>query len=138
MHPQQDPQIPAVLLQVCDTVSIRHVHQHLFGRSELVSGHTNGAQMIAALRLLFARHFEERGDFSLAPAVGVAVWDDSEDALVADGAVEVLVDSLFECTPALFPRTCTLVDHFQQFVSVRTPVRKATCQLFEVLDVVLI
>ena len=49
LDPQQDPQVPAVLLQVCDTVSIRHVHQHLFGRSELVSGHTNGAQMLAAL-----------------------------------------------------------------------------------------
>lgn len=114
------------------------MHQHLFGRSELLSGHTNGAQMLAALMLASLRGFEELGNFSLAPAYGVAVWGDSEDALVADGAEEVLVDSLAERTPALFPRTYTRLDHLQQFLGVRTPVRQAMCQLFEVLDVVLI
>ena len=68
----------------------------------------------------------------------MAVWDESEDALVADGAEEVLLDSLFVCTQALVPRTSTRDDHFQQFLGVRTPVRQAMCQLFEVLDVVLI
>ena len=138
IDPQQDPQVPVVLLQVRDTVSIRHVHQHLFGRSELLSGHTNRAKMLAALFLASLGYFEERGDVSFAPASGVAVLGDSEDALVADGAVEVLLDSLFECTPALVPRTCTRFDHFRQFLGVRTPVRQAMCQLFEVLDVVLI
>ena len=70
--------------------------------------------------------------------LGWRVLGDSEDALLADGAVEVLVDSLAERTPALFPRPCTRLDHLQQFLGVRTIVRQAMCQLFEVLDVVLI
>ena len=65
----------------------------------------------------------------------MAVWDESGDALVADGALEVLLGGLVECLPALVPRTSTRLDHFQQFLGVRTPVRQAMCQLFEVLDV---
>ena len=94
--------------------------------------------MLAAIRLGSARHFEEIGDLRLTPAVRVAVWDESGDALVADGAVEVLLGGLVECLPALVPRTSTRLNHFQQFLCVRTLVRQAACQLFEVLDVGLI
>ena len=100
MDPQQDPQIPVVLLQICDTVSIRHVMQHLFGRSELLSGHTNGAQMRGAISLASARHFEKQAYPMLAPAVGVAIWEHFEDALEADGAEEVPVGGLVLAIPA--------------------------------------
>ena len=100
-----------MLLQVCDTVSIRHVHQHLFGRSELLSGHTNGAQMHGAIPTASARHFEEQADPMLAPAVGVAIWDDFEDALEADGAEEVLLGCLVLAISALRPRTLTSLDN---------------------------
>ncbi len=72
----------------------------------------------------------------LAPAAGVAIWDDSEDALEADGAEEVLLGGLVLRLPALLPRTFTRLDHRQQFEGVRTPVRTAaSCQIFEVLHV---
>ena len=115
-----------MLLQVCDTVSIRHVHQHLFGRSEPLSGHTNGAQMHAALLLVSARHFEERADPMLAPAVGVAIWELFEDALEADGAEEVLAGGLVLAVPALRPRTSTSFDHFQKFHGVRRLLRTSS------------
>ena len=115
-----------MLLQVCDTVSIRHVMQHLFGASELLSGHTNGAQMRGAIPLASARHFEEQGDLTLAPAVGVAIWEHFEDALEADGAEEVLAGGLVLAIPALRPRTSTILDHVQKFLGVRRLVRTSS------------
>ena len=115
-----------MLLQVCDTVSIRHVMQHLFGRSELLSGHTNGAQMRGAVPLASARHFEEQANPTLAPAVGVAIWEHFEDALEAVGAEEVLAGGLVLAVPALRPRTSTILDHVQKFLGVRRPLRTSS------------
>ena len=94
--------------------------------------------MLAAIRFGSLRHFVEIGDLRLSPAVRVAAWDESGEALVADGAEEVLVGVIVECLPALVPRTSTSLNHCQQFLGVRRPVRQATCQLFEVLRVGLI
>ena len=87
-HPQHKPQRTVVLLQVRPAVRIGHVQQALVRGSERLSGHTNGAQMRGAIPLASARHFEEQGDLTLAPAVGVAIWEHFEDALEADKAVK--------------------------------------------------
>ena len=67
--------------------------------------------MLGTIRLNSARHFEEIGDLRLSPAVRVAAWDESGEALVADGAEEVLVGVIVECLPALVPRTSTSLNH---------------------------
>ena len=123
-----------MLLQVLYGVSIRHVHQNLFSRSERLSGHTNWAQMMSALFRILLRQSVEQADATLAPAVRVAIWDDSEDALAADGAVEVLVRLLVRPPPADLPRTLPRLDHRQQVPGVRTPVRTGS-ETFEVLHV---
>ena len=94
--------------------------------------------MLAAIRFGSHWHFVEIGDLRLSPAVRVAAWDESGEALVADGAEEVLVGVIVECLPALVPRTSTSLNHCLQFLGVRRPVRQATCQRFEVLRVGLI
>ena len=109
--------------------------QHLFGASELLSGHTNGAQMRGAIPLASARHFEEQADPMLAPAVGVAIWEHFEDALEADGAEEVLAGGLVLAVPALRPRTSTILDHCQEFLGVRRLLRTSSRQICEVLHV---
>jgi hypothetical protein len=101
-----------VLLEVLCGVIIRHVHQPLFGRSEQLSGHTNGAQMLAAICRVLLRQSVEQADVTLAPAVRVAFGYDSEDALAADGAVEVLVRLLVRPPPADLPRTLPCSDRF--------------------------
>ena len=59
----------------------------------------------------------------------MVVWDDSEDALVADGAEEVLAGGLVLAIPALRPRTSTILDHVQKlFVSI-TGLNGSPCPL---------